>query len=116
MRRRAAVLLLSAGAFLGVPAPAYPAGTIEPVDVTSEGGPPVGESGRPVISGDGRWVAFSSGARLTPDDTSDAVDVYVRDLVEDRTTLVTTTAGTSPSRHRGRGCFRRTPTRKKTST
>lgn len=69
--------------------PALGAPATEPVDVTSQGTAPGGESGRPVISGDGRWVVFSSAARLTADDTSDAVDVYVRDLVEDDTTLVT---------------------------
>lgn len=89
MRRRATVLLLAADALLAAAAPAHPAPTTEPVDVTSEGAPSPGESGRPVISGDGRWVVFSSGARLAPDDTSDAVDVYVRDLVQDETTLVT---------------------------
>lgn len=85
--RRAAVV--AAALTLGVAPPALAAPATEPVDVTSGGGAPNGESGRPVISGDGRWVVFSSAARLTPDDTSDAVDIYVRDLVEDETVLVT---------------------------
>ena len=87
MRRKLVSVLT--GVLLAFAAPAQAAPATEPVDVSSDGVSPGGESGRPVISGDGRWVAFSSAARLTPDDTSDAVDVYVRDLVEDETTLVT---------------------------
>lgn len=74
---------------LALAAPAHAAPATEPVDVGSDGAVPGGESGRPAISDDGRWVVFSSDARLTPDDTSDAIDVYVRDLVEDETILVT---------------------------
>lgn len=35
---------------------------------------------RPSISDDGRWVAFSTGQRLVPQDDNDNVDVYVRDM------------------------------------
>jgi hypothetical protein len=34
----------------------------------------------PSISGDGRYVAFSSGERLSPVDVNDEIDVYVRDM------------------------------------
>ena len=34
----------------------------------------------PSISRDGRWVAFSTGAALVPQDTNGNVDVYVRDM------------------------------------
>jgi Tol biopolymer transport system component len=81
--------VLAAGALVVAAAPALAAPSTEPVDVTSDGTAVPGEVGRPVISGDGRWVVFSSEARLTPDDSSDAVDVYARDLVEDETLLVT---------------------------
>jgi Tol biopolymer transport system component len=83
MKRALAPFVTSILLALAAPASAAPA--TEPVDP----GTGAGESGRPVISGDGRWVAFSSEARLTADDTSDAVDVYVRDLAEDETILVT---------------------------
>lgn len=86
--RRAAAVLIAIGASTAIAAPALTAPATEPVDVTSEGAAPGGPSGRPVISGDGRWVVFSSEAALTPDDTNASVDVYVRDLAEDRTVLV----------------------------
>lgn len=34
----------------------------------------------PSISGDGRWVAFSTGERLVAADTNSNIDVYVRDM------------------------------------
>jgi Tol biopolymer transport system component len=37
---------------------------------------PAGSAGRPVISGDGRYVAFSSCAAALPGETGDFVDVY----------------------------------------
>ena len=44
---------------------------------------------RPAISGDGRYVAFESdAANLSPDDTDNARDIYLRDLVARTTTLV----------------------------
>lgn len=57
-------------------------GSTERVSVTSAGGQTVnGNSGYPAISGDGRYVAFSSGANnLVANDTNQAGDVFVRDL------------------------------------
>ena len=40
------------------------------------------------ISADGRYVAFDSDAKLTPDDTNNFSDVYVRDRLLGTTTLV----------------------------
>jgi hypothetical protein len=48
----------------------------------------------PAISGDGRYVAFSSYAtNLVANDTNNAEDVFVRDLQADSTTLVSVGAG-----------------------
>ena len=50
----------------------------------------------PSLSTDGRFVAFTSAARtLDPDDGDDAQDVFVRDLLEGTTTLVSRTSGVS---------------------
>jgi class 3 adenylate cyclase/Tol biopolymer transport system component len=43
-----------------------------------------GDTDNPVISGDGRWVAFDSTAsNLVPDDRNDMRDVFVYDLLEE---------------------------------
>ena len=48
----------------------------------------------PSVSADGRYVAFSSrAANLHPDDTDATVDVFVRDLQTDTTTLVSRADG-----------------------
>ena len=54
-----------------------------------------GSSSEPAISADGRFVAFSSGAsNLDPDDDATfTIDVLVRDLQANTTTLVSRTAG-----------------------
>ncbi|MFN8163786.1 MAG: hypothetical protein U0R26_08120 [Solirubrobacterales bacterium] len=53
-----------------------------------------GNSLSPSISGDGRYVAFSSRARnLDPAATSGGLEVYVRDLLARRTTLVSRASG-----------------------
>lgn len=41
-------------------------------------------AGNPSISGDGRWIAFSTGAALVAADTNEHVDVYVRDMTVPR--------------------------------
>jgi Tol biopolymer transport system component len=68
-------------------APAGPAGASEPrpgtefVDVTAGGVKGNGASAYPVVSADGRHVAFLSWAtNLAPGDTDIAADVYVKDL------------------------------------
>jgi Tol biopolymer transport system component len=58
-----------------------PNGTTERVSVDSGGAQANGECTDPVISADGRWVAFGSGAtNLVPGDTNGYFDVFVRDL------------------------------------
>ena len=47
-----------------------------------------GASGSPSISGDGRYVAFQTTARITAVDDNSFTDVYVRDMVAGTTTLV----------------------------
>jgi Tol biopolymer transport system component len=55
-------------------------GITERASVDSAGNQANGSSAGPAISGDGRYVAFSSdGADLVPDDTNGASDVFVHD-------------------------------------
>jgi len=77
-------LLVAAVTVLGVllAPPGGPAGaaTTDVITVTPERGRQDGNSGSPSISGDGRYVAFSSVAtNLVPDDTNGTSDVFVRD-------------------------------------
>ncbi|MGI5844980.1 MAG: carboxypeptidase regulatory-like domain-containing protein [Candidatus Xenobium sp.] len=62
------------------------------VSVDNEGNPAADACHRPVISGNGRYVAFSTEASLVPEDTNGKWDVYVRDLQEGTTTLVSQNA------------------------
>ena len=55
------------------------ADTIEPISVGQGGPATTGLSERPVVSHDGRYVAFQSSEALHPDDTNDQSDVYLRD-------------------------------------
>ena len=48
---------------------------------------------RPSISGDGRFVAFQSTPSLSPVDTDSIPDIYVRDLLNNTTTLVSRASG-----------------------
>ena len=54
-------------------------GTMKRVSVTAPAPRPTSAARAPSISGDGRYVAFASYDALTPDDTNDFSDVYVRD-------------------------------------
>jgi Tol biopolymer transport system component len=67
-----------------------PAGTNILVSVATNGGPANGASYDAVMTPDGRYVAFVSGAsNLVPGgDTNGLADVFVRDLVAGTTTLV----------------------------
>jgi len=63
------------------------AGTTTCVSLADDGTPGTalpngrtGESVRPSISADGRWIAFQSNAALDPDDKNGKTDVYVRDM------------------------------------
>jgi Tol biopolymer transport system component len=58
------------------------------VSVDNDGNPAAKSCDRPVISGNGRYVAFHTDAALVPEDTNDHFDVYIRDLQEGTTTLV----------------------------
>jgi Tol biopolymer transport system component len=50
-----------------------------------------GDSGRPTISADGRYVVFESGAsNLVANDVNNAADVFLRDLQTGTTTLLST--------------------------
>ncbi len=65
-----------------------------------------GDSGsdHPSISADGRYVAFSSNAsNLDPDDTDGNIDVFVRDLQQNTTTLVSRASGASGAKGNGNG-------------
>ena len=63
--------------------------TLVRVSVGIGGAEPDGDSREPVVSADGRYVAFSSTAtNLAADDTSADSDVFVRDMWTGETTLV----------------------------
>ncbi|MET8152692.1 TolB family protein [Actinoplanes sp. NPDC049668] len=75
------------------------AGTTTMVSVTGSG---VGAGWRddsyyPSISGDGRYVAFETEARLTPTDTDRLIDVYVYDRVTGTPERVTVTPSGQPA-------------------
>ena len=64
-------------------------GTNIPVSLNTNGVTGHGISTDPSISGDGRYVAFTSSADdLVPNDTNNAQDVFVRDVQAGTTTLV----------------------------
>lgn len=64
------------------------ANTTRRVSLTSTGAQADIGGENPSINGDGRFVAFSSSDRLTPNDTNAVPDIYVRDVVANTTTLV----------------------------
>ena len=58
--------------------------------------------GPPAISADGRYVAFESQGQSLVADDGDEVDVFVRDLVSETTTLVSRASGVDgPPGNRG---------------
>jgi hypothetical protein len=65
-------------------------GTLSLASTSSAGIKGVGENASPILSADGTRVAFQSFANLTPNDTDENVDVYVKDLVSGSTTLAST--------------------------
>jgi hypothetical protein len=72
--------LAAAGLLLAATAPAW-AGKTERVSVSSSGAQADHGSYGPVISADGRFVAFASSAtNLVPGDTNGRDDVFIRDL------------------------------------
>lgn len=62
--------------------------TTQLASVGRRGGSARGDTADGAISADGRYVVFSSGARLAKADTNHSRDVYVRDLRRGRTRLV----------------------------
>ena len=72
--------------------------TLERASVSPTGGNTSGYSVDPVISSDGRFVAFTSFAQLVVGDTNSERDVYVRDLQTDTTLWASVgLGGTSPN-------------------
>jgi Tol biopolymer transport system component len=67
-------------------------GQTELVSWAFTGGPGDGSSYRSSISGDGRYVAFESSAHLLVEDTNATIDIYLRDMLLDVTTLVSVDA------------------------
>jgi Tol biopolymer transport system component len=68
------------------------------VSIAPDGGPANGPSGQPSISGDGRYVAFTSAARnLVAGAGGPGTQVYVRDLVAQRTLRVSDAPGATPA-------------------
>jgi hypothetical protein len=63
-------------------------GTLQRVSVSSAGRQGTRKSFEPAISGNGRYVAFTSRARLVAGDTNGRLDVYVRDRSTGTTELV----------------------------
>ena len=80
-------------------APASPASAGVPVSITGRasvlpgGYEPTtpGDSTDAVVSGNGRYVVFSSTARLTPGDTDDRKDVFRKDLLTDAVVRINVT-------------------------
>jgi hypothetical protein len=72
------------------------AGTNQIVSVGTQGSAASGISDQPVISGNGRYVAFTSAAtNLITVDNNNSMDVFIRDLLAQTTTLVSVnSAGT----------------------
>lgn len=64
------------------------AGTTTRVSLTSEGAQGLSYSGEASISGDGRYVSFSTSSLLAPCDSNDKGDVVVHDRLTGATTLV----------------------------
>ncbi|HET8944260.1 MAG TPA: calcium-binding protein [Dehalococcoidia bacterium] len=76
----AALVVLIAAMALNGPSGNASTGLTERVSVTTSGQQGDGLSGYPSVSGDGRYVAFSSDAtNLAPGDTNLATDIFVRD-------------------------------------
>lgn len=63
-------------------------GEVNQINLQSNGQPADRAASGPSISNDGRRVAFSTGAALLPTDTNGTFDVYMRDVVQGSTSLV----------------------------
>jgi uncharacterized repeat protein (TIGR01451 family) len=58
------------------------------VSLSTDGQQGDASSHAPAISADGRFIVFHANSSLTPEDTNDTTDVYVRDVQANVTTLV----------------------------
>ncbi len=105
MSRSLAAALLLTSTWIAAPQP-ISAQTTTRVSVDSSGTQASGSSTSPVVSADGRFVAFSSSAPdLVPGDTNSQADIFVRDLQTGTTVRVSvdssglqaTGASTSPA-------------------
>jgi len=63
------------------------------VSVATGGGQAIGSSAFPVLSADGRFVAFQTTAALDAADSGSSSDVYIRDTTLNQTTLVSRATG-----------------------
>jgi len=63
------------------------------VSHTADGLAAAGASWEPDISADGRWIAFTSDARLTAEDTNDSSDVYLADRTTGAVRLISRPVG-----------------------
>lgn len=73
---------------------AMPASAVERVSVSTQSAQGNSQSRHPVVSADGRYVAFDSDAStLVAGDTNAATDVFVRDRLNSTTTRVSVTPG-----------------------
>ena len=106
MKRSTVIPWIALSMFLcQLPAVPSPDGADWPVSLVTRGGKPsvtaAGDSLLPLISADGGWVAFQSGAEnlVTNDVNRAMVDVFVRDVATGVTRLVSvSTNGTSANR------------------
>jgi Tol biopolymer transport system component len=89
MPRHRAPLLVATTLLLAMTSPVVSAGGVtERVSISAAGEPANADSYEPSLSGDGRFVVFSSSAtNLVPGDTNGKSDVFVRDLKTGTTTL-----------------------------
>ncbi len=83
------VVLAAVSVVPATPVGAAVPGVTERVSVAAGGGQAGATSWESAVSGNGRYVAFFTAARLAPADTNSLDDIYVRDLVTHRTVLVT---------------------------
>ncbi len=75
-------------------------GAVRRVSIATDGGQANGPSGQPAISGDGRYVVFTSAAtNLVPGGGGPGTQVYLRDLVAQTTARISDARG---GRHRRR--------------
>jgi Tol biopolymer transport system component len=82
------------------------AGTTSRVSVSSTGTEANGESRRPSVSADGRYVAFDSWAsNLVPGDTNGSVDMFVRDRVAGTTSRVSVSSSGTQANGESSGLY-----------